>query len=70
MNVLNLINTKMKTTIFKNWQTSLIGLITIILSGLVLFGKITPEQSVSVGEYVTSIVSAIAGLVLIFKAKD
>jgi hypothetical protein len=60
----------MKTTIFKNWQTSLIGLITIILSGLVLFGKITPEQSVSVGEYVTSIVSAIAGLVLIFKAKD
>lgn len=60
----------MKTTIFKNWQTSLIGLVTIILSGLVLFGKITPEQSVSVGEYVSAIVSAIAGLVLIFKAKD
>jgi len=64
-------------TIFTNWKTSLIGLITIVISSLVLFGVITPEQSSDITEHSNSIinsvaliVSNIAGLVLIFKAKD
>jgi len=64
-------------TIFTNWKTSLMGLITIVISSLVLFGVVTPEQSTDITGYTTSIinsvaliVSNIAGLVLIFKAKD
>jgi hypothetical protein len=64
-------------TIFTNWKTSLIGLVTIVISSLVLFGVVTPEQSTDITGHTTSIinsvaliVSNIAGLVLIFKAKD
>jgi hypothetical protein len=64
-------------TIFTNWKTSLVGLITIIVSSLVLFNVITPEQSTDLTGHANSIVNAvalivsdIAGLVLIFKAKD
>jgi amino acid transporter len=64
-------------TIFTNWKTSLIGLITIVISSLVLFGVVTPEQSSDITEHSNSIinsvaliVSNIAGMVLIFKAKD
>lgn len=67
----------MKNTIFKNWKTSIAGLITIIVSTLVLFGVFTPEQSTDFSGHANSIINAvalvvsdIAGIILIFKAKD
>jgi len=53
------------------------GLITVVISLLVGFGVLTPEQTGDVTEYGTSIVEAVAGvvtgvtgLIAVFAAKD
>ena len=61
----------------QQWKTTIMGLITVIVSILVGFGVITPEQ---VGEVtaggtgvitgIFAIITGIGGLVLVFKAKD
>jgi len=60
-----------------NLVTTISGIITLVLAVLVALGVLTPEQSTEVGQHamailqaVVAIWSAIAGLVLIFKAKD
>jgi hypothetical protein len=36
---------KMKELVFKNWKTTLFGVLSLILFALVNFGVITPDQS-------------------------
>ncbi len=54
----------------KNPVTTISGVILIILSGLTLFGIITQEQSVDLGQYVSMIIEAIVGIIAMFKASD
>ena len=61
----------------QNLVTTITGIITLVLSILVGFGIITPEQSTELGQHTLTILnaiigvwSAVAGIILIFKAKD
>ena len=61
----------------KNLVTTITGVITLLLTILVGFGVITPEQSTGVESHAMTIVNAVvaiwgavSGLILIFKAKD
>jgi ABC-type Fe3+ transport system permease subunit len=61
----------------KNLITTISGVITLLISLLVMFGVLTPEQAEGVTTHtntlltlVPGVVSAIAALILIFKAKD
>ena len=54
----------------KNLVTTITGLITLLISGLCLFGILTAEQGAGLGEYATMIVTAVAGIISIFKAED
>lgn len=61
----------------KNLVTTIAGVITLVITLLVGFGVLTPEQSVDVQTQATTIINAvvaiwgaISGLILIFKAKD
>ena len=59
----------------KAWKTTALGVITIILSGLVLFGVFTPEQSadvtthgITIFDALIAIVVAISGIINMFRA--
>lgn len=61
----------------KNLITTVTGIVTIVITILVSFGVFTPEQAGQATEHtgtlltaVPQVVSAIAALILIFKAKD
>ena len=54
----------------KNPVTTISGIIMIILSGLALFGVIGPEQQATIGQYAMEIMTAIVGLIAVFKAGD
>ncbi len=62
---------------FQQWKTTILGLITVVISLLVGFGVITPDQSAGVSEHsisvleaVFAVITGIAGLIAIFAAKD
>jgi len=59
------------------WKTTILGLLTVVISILVGFGVLTPEQVGDVTEHGTSVIEAIfagitgiTGLIAIFAAKD
>ena len=59
------------------WKTTILGLLTVVISILVGFGIITPDQSAGVSENSVTILEAvfaaitgITGLIAIFSAKD
>ncbi|MCH8067790.1 MAG: hypothetical protein IID16_00750 [Candidatus Marinimicrobia bacterium] len=54
----------------RNPVTTISGGILIILSALTLFGIITQDQSIEIGQYVTVIIEAIVGFIGVFKASD
>jgi protein-S-isoprenylcysteine O-methyltransferase Ste14 len=61
----------------KNLVTTISGIVTLIITLLVTFGVFTPEQAEGVTTQTTTLlaiipqaISAIAALILIFKAKD
>ena len=61
----------------KNLITTIAGVVTLVITLLVTFGVFTPEQAEGVTlqtnvllTAIPEIISAIAGLILIFKAKD
>ena len=54
----------------KNLVTTITGVISLVISGLTLFQILEPDDAASLGEYSTMIVTAVAGIVGIFKAKD
>lgn len=54
----------------RNLVTTITGVISLVISGLTLFEILEPQQAASLGEYATMIVTAVAGIVGIFKAKD
>lgn len=61
----------------KNLITTISGIITLVVSILLGFGILTPEQSVEVEAQALTILNAVfgiwtavAGLILLFKAKD
>lgn len=54
----------------KNWKTTVIGIITLILSGLALFGVIDINIQSELVKYATEIIVAISGIIGIFSAKD
>lgn len=61
----------------KNLVTTISGIVTLLITILVSFGVFTPEQAGQVTEQTTTlltvipqVISAIAALILIFKAKD
>jgi len=61
----------------KNLVTTISGIVTLLITILVSFGVFTPEQAAGVTEQTTTlltlipqIISAVAALILIFKAKD
>ena len=60
-----------------NLVTTISGIVTLVITILVSFGVFTPEQASGVTQHTTTlltvipeVVSAIAALILIFKAKD
>jgi ABC-type Fe3+ transport system permease subunit len=61
----------------KNLVTTIAGVVTLVITLLVGFGVITPEQSTEITTQtnvlitaIPQVVSAVAALILIFKAKD
>ena len=61
----------------RNLVTTISGIVTLIITILVQFGVFTPEQAGGVTEHTTTLltvipqaITAIASLILIFKAKD
>ena len=54
----------------RNLITTISGVILLVISGLSLFGILTAEQAASLSEYSTMIVTAVAGIISIFKATD
>ena len=54
----------------RNLITTISGVILLVISGLSLFGILTTEQAASLSEYATMIVTAVAGIISIFKATD
>ena len=61
----------------RNLVTTITGIITLILTILVSFGVITPEQQAELSEHafdivdgVTLVYGAVAAIILMFKAKD
>jgi len=54
----------------RNLITTISGVILLVISGLSLFGILTTEQAASLSEYSTMIVTAVAGIISIFKATD
>ena len=59
------------------WKTTIFGLLAVLISILVGFGVINPDQSAGVTENTTSIIEAIfaaitgvTGLIAMFAAKD
>ena len=74
MNLKNVYDVEAPT---KNLITTITGVVTIIITILVSFGVFTPEQATGVTEQsnvllsaIPQVIAAIAGLILIFKAKD
>jgi cation transporter-like permease len=57
-------------TAFGNWQTTVVGIITIVLTILVGAGKISTEQQATILEWITQLIGIIAGIVLMFFARD
>ena len=51
---------------FKEWKTTLIGIITIVLFGLVSFNIVTAEQSAAINEAIKSIIEASGGDTIAF----
>lgn len=61
----------------KNLVTTITGVITLVITLLVGFGVITPEQSTELNTHSLTLVNAVvagwgavSGIILIFKAKD
>jgi fumarate reductase subunit D len=54
----------------KDWKTTVVGVIALILAGLAFFGIIDSEQQTTLMGWVTEIVGIIAGLILMFFARD
>ena len=54
----------------RNLVTTISGVIVLLISGLTLFGILNPEQASGLTEYATMIITAVAGIISIFKAKD
>ena len=54
----------------KNWVTTVIGILTLVLSGLALFGVIDVQIQNELVQYATEIIMAISGIIAIFSAKD
>ena len=54
----------------KNPVTTISGIIMILLSGLALFGVIGADEQATLGEYASQIITAIVGIISIFKAGD
>jgi ABC-type Fe3+ transport system permease subunit len=61
----------------KNLITTISGVVTLLISLLVMFGVLTPEQAEGVTEHtnalftlIPGVVLAVTGLIQIFKAKD
>jgi len=54
----------------KNLVTTITGVVSIAISALVLFGIVNSTQGADLTQYATMIVTAVAGIISIFKAKD
>jgi len=54
----------------KNPVTTISGILLLVLSGLALFGVITQEQSADLGQYADVIITAVIGIISVFKAND
>jgi len=54
----------------KEWQTTLIGTVGLILTVMVAIGKITAEESIKLAQLSEQILSGLLSVVLIFNAKD
>ena len=54
----------------KNLVTTITGLVTLLVSGMVLFGIFTDAQGAELTQYITAIITAVAGIISIFKAED
>jgi len=60
----------------KEWKTTILGVVTLVISGLVIFGVITPENSaeinantITISEAIVAIVTGVSGIINIFRAK-
>jgi hypothetical protein len=54
----------------RNLISTITGVVVLLISGLALFGILTQEQATSLTQYVTTIVTAVAGIISIFKLTD
>ena len=54
----------------KNPVTTISGVVLIVLSGLTLFGVITPDEESELGANVGAIIEGVVGIIAIFKAGD
>jgi len=54
---------------FRDWKTTVIGVVTAILMVLVVTGQITAEQQATILEWISQLVGIVAGIILMFFSK-
>jgi len=54
----------------KNLISTISGVIILVLSGLSLFGVITPEQQQTLGTYAIDLIGIVVGVINMFKLTD
>jgi len=54
----------------RNLVSTITGALVLLISGLSLFGILTAEQAVTLTQYVTTIVTAVAGVIGLFFVVD
>jgi len=60
----------MKNILFKNWKTTLVGVLAALLSLFVALGKITSDEQTQLMEWAGELIAIGTGLFLMFFAKD
>jgi hypothetical protein len=61
LNLNKLILKIMKELLFKNWKTTLFGVVSLVLFALVSFGVISPEQKEGINQGVQGVISSFDG---------
>jgi len=51
---------------FKDWKSTVVGVVTALLMFLVVIGKINSEQQSTILEWVTQLIGIIAGIYMMF----
>jgi uncharacterized membrane protein YqjE len=67
MKLKNIYDPKVPT---KNLVSTIAGVLSLVITGLVLFGVLTQEQAANLSQYVTMVITAVVGIIGMFFTID